>query len=78
MISAVSRSAMLVLRVLSISLAIISSVVGAPYTHEKACTKPSVRKEWRAFSAREKAAWIRAINVRVKYIMLTFLLISVI
>ncbi|KAH8994117.1 Di-copper centre-containing protein [Lactarius hatsudake] len=26
------------------------------------CTKPSVRREWRAFSAQEKAAWIRAVN----------------
>lgn len=70
MISTVSRSAMLVLGVLSISLAIISSVVGAPYTHEKSCSKPSVRKEWRAFSANEKSAWIQAVNVRVKYILL--------
>ncbi|KAI9447354.1 Di-copper centre-containing protein [Lactarius psammicola] len=51
---------MLVHRVLFVSLAIISSAVGAP--SKKACTKPSVRKEWRAFSAKEKAAWIKATN----------------
>lgn len=60
---------MLAIRVLFVSLAIISSVVGTPYPHHnKACTGPSVRKEWRAFSTREKAAWIRAVNVSVKHI----------
>lgn len=52
---------MLDLGVLCIFFAIISSVVSTP------CIKPSVRKEWRALSTREKAAWIRAINVRVKH-----------
>ncbi|KAI9436424.1 Di-copper centre-containing protein [Lactarius indigo] len=51
---------MLALRVLFVSLAIASSVVGA--LSKKSCTKPSVRKEWRAFSTQEKAAWIRAVN----------------
>ncbi len=63
---------MLVLRVLFVSLAIISSVVGGSSTHKKKdCTKPSVRKEWRAFSAKEKAEWIRSVNVRVKHTILT-------
>jgi hypothetical protein len=55
---------MLALGVLFVSLAIIS-VVGAPYAPQnEACTRPSVRREWRAFSNRDKAAWIQAVNVR--------------
>ncbi|KAF8259519.1 Di-copper centre-containing protein [Lactarius quietus] len=59
---------MLVLRVLFVSFAFISPAIGvlqAPYAHKhtkNACTKPSVRKEWRAFTIDEKAAWIRAVN----------------
>ncbi|KAF8264723.1 Di-copper centre-containing protein [Lactarius quietus] len=30
--------------------------------HEKACTNPSVRREWRKLTAYEKAEWIRAVN----------------
>ncbi|KAN0131516.1 Di-copper centre-containing protein [Lactarius tabidus] len=53
---------MLALGVLFVSLAIIS-VVGAPYAPQnEACTRPSVRREWRAFSNRDKAAWIQAVN----------------
>ena len=60
---------MLAIRVLFVSLAIISAVIGTPYPPQnKVCTRPSVRKEWRAFSTREKAAWIRAVNVSVKRI----------
>ncbi len=56
---------MLVLRVFVIALAILCSVVGASSTHQrKACIKPAVRKEWRALNTREKAEWIRAVNVR--------------
>ena len=72
MTSILPRLAMLVLRILFVSLAIISSVVGAPSAYKKgACTEPSVRKEWRAFSTCEKVAWIRAVNVRVKRILLS-------
>jgi len=54
---------MLVLRVLFASLAIISSTFGTPSTHKGgACSNPPVRREWRAFTSQEKAAWIRAIN----------------
>lgn len=56
---------MLVLKVFSVSLAILCSVVGAPSTLEKkACIKPTVRKEWRALNTQEKTEWIRAVNVR--------------
>jgi hypothetical protein len=59
---------MLVLKDLFISLAIISSVVGATHIHKKeTCSTPAVRKEWRALTKCEKAAWIKAVNVRVKY-----------
>ena len=52
---------MILFSVLFVSLTIIPSVVGTP------CTNPSVRKEWRAFSAVEKVAWIQAVNVRVMH-----------
>ena len=52
--------AILDLSVLLVFLTIVSLVVGTP------CTKPSIRKEWRAFSTQEKTAWIRALNVRMK------------
>jgi hypothetical protein len=32
----------------------------------RACTNPAVRREWRAFSVQEKAAWIQAVNVRTR------------
>lgn len=62
-ISTVSHSTMLVLKDLFISLAIISSVVGATHIHKKeTCSTPAVRKEWRALTKCEKAAWIKAVN----------------
>jgi hypothetical protein len=66
-LASLPRTAMLVLRVLFASLALISSAVGAPSAHKRGeCHNPSVRREWRAFSSQEKAAWIQAVNVRVK------------
>jgi hypothetical protein len=51
---------------LSVALAILWSTVCVfcPYDPSP-CTKPAVRREWRAFSTEEKAEWIRAINVRI-------------
>ena len=43
-------------------LTLVLSVAAAP----SACTKPSVRKEWRALEAQEKAAWIKAVNVHLE------------
>lgn len=67
------RTAMLVLRVIFASLALISSAVGAaPSAYKRGgCDNPSVRKEWRAFNSQEKAAWIQAVNVRVQLTVLT-------
>ncbi|KAH8978459.1 Di-copper centre-containing protein [Lactarius akahatsu] len=51
---------MLVPKVVVVVFAITSYVIGA--LSKNVCTKPSVRREWRAFSAQEKAAWIRAVD----------------
>ncbi|KAN0111711.1 Di-copper centre-containing protein [Russula decolorans] len=49
--------------ILSIALVFVWSVVGVSCSYGPGpCTKPAVRKEWRAFSASEKAEWIRAVN----------------
>ncbi|KAH8976448.1 Di-copper centre-containing protein [Lactarius deliciosus] len=53
---------MLVPKVVVVVFAIILSIIGALSKKACQCTKPSVRREWRAFSAQEKAAWIRAVN----------------
>ncbi|KAI0291784.1 Di-copper centre-containing protein [Multifurca ochricompacta] len=54
---------MLVHRILSVSLAVLCSAAGVSSSHpKKTCTKPAVRKEWRAFNSHEKEAWIRAVN----------------
>jgi len=48
-------------------LTLVLSVAGAPScARTKACTKPSVRKEWRALKSQEKAAWIKAVNVHLE------------
>lgn len=52
--------------ILSIALVFIWSAVGVSCSYGLSpCTEPAVRKEWRAFSASEKAEWIRAVNVRM-------------
>jgi len=44
-------------------LVFIWSALGVSCSYRpRACTKPAVRREWRAFSASEKAEWIRAVN----------------
>ncbi|KAN0118256.1 Di-copper centre-containing protein [Russula decolorans] len=50
-------------RTLSVALVIIWSAVAVSCSYGKGpCTKPVVRKEWRAFSTTEKTEWIRAVN----------------
>jgi hypothetical protein len=57
---------MLVYKLLSVALAFLLSALRVSCSYEEcACTKPKVRREWRAFSRDEKAEWIRAINVRI-------------
>jgi hypothetical protein len=52
--------------ILSIALVFVWSVVGVSCSYGPGpCTKPTVRKEWRAFSASERAEWIHAVNVRM-------------
>ncbi len=54
-------------RTLSVALVIIWSAVGVSCSYGKGpCTKPTVRKEWRAFTTMEKAEWIRSVNVRMR------------
>jgi hypothetical protein len=56
---------MLVYKLVSVSLAFLLSAVRVSCSYEGCpCTKPAVRREWRAFSTKEKAEWIRAVNVR--------------
>jgi hypothetical protein len=51
---------------LSVALAFLWSALGVSCSYDKGpCTKPAVRREWRAFSTEEKAEWIRAVNVRI-------------
>ena len=50
----------------SVALVVLWSAVGVYCSYDPyCCTKPAVRKEWRAFSIKEKAEWIRAVNVRM-------------
>ncbi|KAF8491892.1 Di-copper centre-containing protein [Russula emetica] len=55
---------MQVIGILSIALAFIWSLVGVScsYIGPGPCTNPAVRKEWRTFSASQRADWIRAVN----------------
>ena len=39
--------------------------MSSSYYDPCSCTKPAVRREWRAFSTEEKAEWIRAVNVSI-------------
>ncbi|KAF8470979.1 Di-copper centre-containing protein [Russula ochroleuca] len=51
-------------KLLSVSLAFLWSVMAVSCSCEKCyCTKPAIRREWRAFTTEEKAEWIRAINL---------------
>src|SRR6267154_1295447 len=59
---------MFVLKSLSVALVILWSTICVFCSYDPGpspCTKPTVRREWRAFSTEEKAEWIRAINVRI-------------
>jgi hypothetical protein len=53
-------------KLLSVALAFLWSAQIVFCSYEKCtCTKPAIRREWRAFTTEEKAEWIRAINVRI-------------
>jgi hypothetical protein len=53
-------------KLLSVTLAFLWSALAVSCSYEKCpCTKPAIRREWRAFTTEEKAEWIRAINVRI-------------
>jgi hypothetical protein len=53
-------------KLFSISLGFLWSALAVSCSYEKCpCTKPMIRREWRAFTTEEKADWIRAINVRI-------------
>ena len=62
-----SRPDMFVRKCLSIALVILWSTVYVLCSYDPSypCTKPTVRREWRAFSTEEKAEWIRAIEVSI-------------
>ncbi|KAF8470981.1 Di-copper centre-containing protein [Russula ochroleuca] len=50
-------------KLLSVTLAFLWSALAVSCSYEKCpCTKPAIRREWRAFTTEEKAEWIRAIN----------------
>lgn len=54
------------IQILSVALAVLWSAVGVSCSYDPySCINPAVRKEWRAFSAKEKAEWIYAVNVRI-------------
>ena len=55
---------------LSTALVFVLSVVGVSCSYVPSpCTNPAIRREWRAFSASEKAEWIRAVNVRMSTLL---------
>ena len=56
---------MLVYKLLSVALAFLWSAQRVSSYEDCPCTKPTVRREWRTFSTEEKAAWIRAVHVRI-------------
>ena len=59
---------MLVLRIFSVALVVLWSALGVSCSYQKGpCIKPAIRREWRVFSTEEKAAWIRAVNVRTRH-----------
>jgi len=54
------------IQILLVALVVLWSAVGVSCSYGPyRCTKPAVRREWRAFSSKEKAEWIRAVNVRI-------------
>ena len=58
---------MFVLRLFSLALATFWPAVDQLHPdldNDSSCTKPVIRREWRAFSTHEKTEWIRAVNVR--------------
>jgi hypothetical protein len=64
-------------KALSVALAIFWSAVGVSCFYDPyPCTKPSVRREWRAFSTKEKAEWIRAINVRSETLLTLVMMLN--
>ena len=65
---------MLACKLLSIVLSFLCSALRVSSYEDYLCTKPAVRREWRAFSTKEKAEWIRAINVRI-YIHLRLIIL---
>ena len=53
-------------KLLCVSLAILLSALAVSCSFEKCpCTKPAIRREWRALTTEEKADWICAVNVRI-------------
>ena len=61
----IPHRAMFVFRLFSVALAILWSVGAVSCTYQPcSCKKPAIRREWRALSTKEKAEWIRAVNVR--------------
>ena len=58
----------MVYKLLSAALAILWSAqaVSCSYVNPP-CTNPAIRREWRAITTKERAEWIRAINVRIKH-----------
>jgi len=53
---------MLIYKVICTALAFLWSALHVFSYEDCPCTKPTVRKEWRALSTDEKAEWIRAVN----------------
>jgi hypothetical protein len=53
-------------KLLSATLAILWSALAVSCSYDNCtCTKPAIRKEWRALTTEEKEEWIRAINVGI-------------
>lgn len=64
-------------KALSVALAIFWSIVGVSCSYDPyPCTNPAVRREWRTFSTKEKAEWIRAINVRSEALLISIMMLN--
>ena len=65
------------IQILSVALAVLWSAVSVSCFYDpRSCTNQAVRKEWRAFSTKEKAEWIRAVNVRMDSTLASIVLLK--
>ena len=76
-LSTQSLPEMLIHKTLSVALVVLWSALRVSCSHDPCpCTKPAVRREWRAFNTEEKAEWIRAVNVGIDSLFTSIVLLK--